>query len=149
MPDESSVPSPPLERPSSLRAFFGLNVPFERPDGGSGGRSNREAFGRPRLDAAYFVTVNRVAIVSSLGCSLVLLFAAACSQSTAHPDPLGDCTSAYGCNPALGGNPPSGGSTGITDSGTSTSGDSTTTGTGDSASSDDGAATKDALSGGD
>jgi hypothetical protein len=46
--------------------------------------------------------VTRTALICSPIIAAMLLALAACSQSTAHPDQLGDCRSAYGCNPGLG-----------------------------------------------
>lgn len=47
--------------------------------------------------------VTRIALALVPAVGLAALFTlVACSQSTAHPDPLGDCRSAYGCEPTLG-----------------------------------------------
>lgn len=47
--------------------------------------------------------VSRIALALASAAGLAVAFTlVACSQSTAHPDPLGDCKSAYGCEPTLG-----------------------------------------------
>jgi hypothetical protein len=52
--------------------------------------------------------VNRIALALGLSLPLLVAFVAACSESAAHPVPLGDCTAAPGCNPFIG-QPVSGG----------------------------------------
>ncbi len=50
---------------------------------------------------SHVVTRVALALVPAAGIAAALALVA-CSQSTAHPDPLGDCKSAYGCEPTLG-----------------------------------------------
>ncbi len=56
----------------------------------------------PNIVASYKSLAAGLSLCSLSSLVVALCLVVACSQSTAHPPALGDCTSPTGCNPVLG-----------------------------------------------